>query len=168
MQVVLEAGAESLDPLLVATKSLLAGADYRLEILQTTARKELDYVGYDGELSAIGALLRGGSISSARFIPHLSSISWLMLFCPMFDEEGVPWWSMVVEYRTSLYDEALDKLRSIPGLTFVSVSVEESLEFSHKILNPHTFPWTHWRLIRAAVRNDDGTWVEHSGPSDAE
>jgi len=164
-QLIVEAGADALDPLVLAAEALLGGESFRIEALPAPDTRDLLYRDFPGGLADLGALLREGAVTSARIAPG-DGRWWMMLFRPMFDSDGAPWWSLVVEYRILAADRAFEELKRIPGVSFVSVSMEESLDFGPGPVTPGTFPWTHFRLIRAAVRDGAGGWVERRGPAE--
>jgi hypothetical protein len=59
----------------------------------------------------------------------------------------------------------VDDLLHFDGINFVSVSLEDTVDLEqHETVTPTNFPWNHWRLIEAAVRNGEYTWDRRSGP----
>jgi hypothetical protein len=70
---------------------------------------------------------------------------------------------MTVEYRREEFRDAYNSMKNVAGLKFVSVTLEEGLDFDPTPVDSANFPWKDSRLITAAVRSDTGEWIERSG-----
>jgi SAM-dependent methyltransferase len=49
-----------------------------------------------------------------------------------------------------------------PALDFVALCVDDQVDLDVEVVNVETFPWGDWRVRHAAVRNDEGLWVDRS------
>src|SRR5437773_1300627 len=140
-QLIIEAGADTLEPLVTASVQLVGDAPARIDVLPVASTYSLEYVHHAAGLKSATKRLEEGSISSLRIVPAVEGISWILLFRPNFNHEGVAWWSLVAEYRGRASDAVFESVRGIPGLKFVSLSIEEGLDFDTDVLNASTFPW---------------------------
>jgi hypothetical protein len=72
----------------------------------------------------------------------------------------LPLWFVSIEIQVEASgNEFFETLLGMCNLTHVSLSREEPLDLDKLArIDVDTFPWSHWRLVRAAVR-DGPIWV---------
>jgi len=163
-QVLLEAGSSDLRPIVQAAQVVLGKESFRAERLPSERTHELDYEPAAGAWVDFEDDLSSARASSLRFMVESGSLRWLLIYAPNFDSQGVPWWSLVVETRARDYAELFRSMREVPGLRYVIVSNEDTLDLHEAALDPETFPWDDDRLIRAALVAG-GSWVDRHGPA---
>jgi hypothetical protein len=163
-QVIVETGADTLKSLMLGVHRLLGAETHRIDALRTPDAESLNYRRFSSSLSEAAAALESGSVRSIMVQPERGSW-WIMVFCPMFAEDGVPWWTMMIEFHAAGFDEAYRDLRAVAGLRYIAIVSEEDLDLTPEMIDERTFPWDSPRLIRASVRDSRGSWVERTGAS---
>jgi hypothetical protein len=127
---------------------------------------EMNY--QDRQISLSTALdeLQGEQIAALMVSSPRSPEGFLLIMAPNFGGDSLSLWTLISEQAIDFSPEYITTLRNSPGICFVAISVDESLDLATmSSVNSVNFPWDDWRLIYARVKRQDGTWDERKGPA---
>jgi hypothetical protein len=170
-KIVFEFGAVNIEGIRDATEVAVENSEYQMSVTMATEKESLEYTNTRDTLSSATRKFEHGEITSFLLFPQNSSVSFVITFVPHFLGDPMPLWLGSVEYKGSEWETLFHRLLEVEELQFLSASVEEGLELEEKDLNAKTFPWDHWGLIVAGVRNRSSTtndWVIKNGPAYAQ
>jgi hypothetical protein len=141
---------------------IVRGRPIRILVLHEAQEHELDYQAFDAGLNDALESFVNGNVRSVQFFGDESRKLFGGAFCPRFSGGALEDWSGYVEGLT-IEDTSFDELRSIDGLSYVALSIEESPDLDFPHVTNETFPWSDWRLVAGAVLAEDGQWsVRHT------
>ena len=163
--VMIETGSVDLGTILQAVRTATAGNEFSIERLPAERTHELEYEPAVISWQELERELASGQSSSIRVTCKSPALNWVLVYAPLFDDEGLPWWSTVIELRSSEYAGVFNSVKALPGILYVVASSEDTLDLDAESITIARFPWDDDRLIRAAVREKaTDAWVERSGP----
>jgi len=161
---VLEAGVTDGSDLHSLTKVIFAAcADATLDIAGARS-SQLDYETVSGDVSDAVELLTAGHFSTIRLRTVACDPSILNIFRPNFDESNIPLWTVTADCSRESGAKLFSVLQQLPTVSYVVLTVEESLDLSAEHFTERSFPWTDERLVKAAVF-DGGHWQIRDGLS---
>jgi len=164
--VVVEFGAQELSPVSQAFGTLLSDVTLRLEALPVSKQAEMNYDQFRGSLSDAFSKLASDELSSVRLFGPTDSTLLGSVYCPRFSNEPPNLWLGWAEGVQRPWAQVLDELLAVEGLQFVAVTVEETIDHCCDQVTADNFPWKHWRLLAAAVRDEvSGAWIREA-PTD--
>jgi hypothetical protein len=141
-----------------ALHGIVRSRPIRILVLPDAQENELAYQALDGCLNDALESFVNGKVRSVQFFGDEFSKFFGGAFCPRFSGETLEDWSGYVEGLT-VEDTSFDELRSIDGLSYIALSIEESPDFDFPQVTNETFPWSDWRLVAGAVLAEDGQWL---------
>lgn len=143
------------DAVCAALQAVVRGQAIRILVLPKAQEKELAYQAFGAELKDALQSFANGSISSVQVHGEGAGTFVGGVYGPRFSGGVLEDWSGAVE---GAEPATFDELRSIDGLSYVALSIEESPDFDFPHVTNETFPWSDWRLVAGAVRAGDGEW----------
>lgn len=156
---VYDVAAADLQPLLRATRLALGNLPVRTSILPMAEAHTLAYTPSQEPLTQLVDELRLGEIASVMLQAE-TPVPRLFIFHPGFDGGDAAFWRLAFDYQGNDHFALFDALLHCTGLLFVALSEEEGLDELPREVDPESFPWNHWRLLRAAVAGlHPGDWV---------
>lgn len=147
-----------------ALQEVVRGQPIRILVLPKVREDELAYQAFDAELNEAMMSFANGTVSSVQVHGEGASTFVGGVYCPRFAGGALEDWSGYVE-GLAIDGANFDELRTINGLSYVALSIEESPDFDFARVTSETFPWSDWRLVAGAVRADDGQWSIRRNPS---
>lgn len=87
------------------------------------------------------------------------------VYSPRYQGDVLEAWTCIIEGSLALIDETYQNAKQETVHTFVVHAVDEIPDFEDAVVTTNNFPWSYWSVVRAAVRDDRGHWVERSGPA---
>jgi len=133
-------------------------------VLRKAQENELAYQAFDAGLNEALESFANGSVSSVQV--HGEGIGTFVggVYGPGFAGGVLEDWSGSVE-GLAIEHTNFDELQSIDGLSYIALSIEESPDFDVPHVTKETFPWSDWRLVGGAVREEDGQWSIRRNPA---
>ena len=164
---VFECGCDTLETALLAAKRLADDKTWEnLSVLFVEDEAEMRYRDIQIDLLGLPELFSRNTISSVSIEFTATAKSFVSIFKPGFCGDTSTLWLVYSEKETHFEKGVLEPLKAIEGMRFVSVSLEESLDWEAVgEISVGSFPWSHWRLICGAVRRDDNSWEQRFGLS---
>ncbi len=163
MSRVLSFGGPSKEAVIEAFRAIIADAAVRIFVLPVEEEECLAYREFDGLLEdALASLVEGHSGSVQVQSRGLGSLL-AGVYRPSFANERLADWSASVEGEALDAESAFNDLQAVKGLTYVTLSQDECLDFDAAHVTEGNFPWSDWRLQAGAVRDRKGLWVIRRG-----
>jgi hypothetical protein len=147
-----------------ALQAVVRGRAVRILVLPKAQENELAYQGFDAGLNDALESFASGNVISVQVHGEGSGALIGGVYGPRFAGGVLEAWSGSVEGFAVEHTD-FDELRSIEGLSYVALSIEESPEFDVPHVTKETFPWSDWRLVAGAVRAEDGQWCIRRNPA---
>jgi hypothetical protein len=156
LTVVVECGAQEVGAVIDSLRILLGPIPVKVEVLHSGDDEDCKYADSGLDLLEARGALDAGDLSSIMVIPVDESAGvYAMVFCPGFGGCATGWWDAIVEFETGYEADFIQRLRSVQGLDFVSISIEDSLDIPEgERVTEAIFPWQDWRLIEAVVADE--------------
>lgn len=155
---VLEVGAPSLKSLLSSLRMALDECPDRRATLRGAVGSDLDYRAVSSNLEFECRRLQGGELTSLVVEFTDCPVRSAMVFPPEFDNSGLPWWSLYVDFNGQGALRLFDSLLGVGDSLHVVLTVEESLGVTPSQSSLDSFPWDDPRIVKAALRTASG-WV---------
>jgi hypothetical protein len=160
---IIEVHSSDFSGLLHALQAVARGVAYTTAVLTPQGLENLEYESTSLTLVEALPLLERGEIAAVLGRAATKSRQ-LFIFPPHFRGGESSNWELTADVegsRASLFDE----LQQPAGVILVVLAREDSLDLEPDNMSPDGFPWNDWRLIKAALRRDDGSWLIGHGPA---
>ncbi len=89
----------------------------------------------------------------------------VMVFRPRFDGDPLEHWLFQLEAPPDVCRDIYARGKRNKFVSFIALSVDDTPDFDHPMVNDDNFDWGHWGLMVAAVRQVNGEWIERLGPA---
>jgi len=138
--------------LIFATVCFLAGKiEIDIRVLTNDDAEAFNFERWESNLESAFMALEAGQLSAVQIASGDNQLKLATIYCPKFIGQGIDEYTCIVDFKSSL-PLAEAKANQISttktGLTYVCVSLEESLDISENIsIDSETFPWKDWRLV---------------------
>lgn len=143
---------------------------FTVEVLPNEEACDFNFVKWNLDLDRAIYGLEASEISGIQISEVGESAAFATIYKPnFFGATSISEYCCVAEFTGSL--RAVDVLAkdiadALDELTFLSISIEESLEVSsYPIVDFENFPWGDWRLVLAYVKNHNGRGEFKKGPA---
>lgn len=168
MTFVVEAGATTLEAVRLVLDRVAPGVDSLVEVIDRKREAEADWCSSTlGAAEAVEALSAQslGAVAVRRQCG--SGPALLTVYRPGVAGDRFPLWHGAAELRDVPTLDASEVARDVPGLVFVAVLIDDTLDLDDiTTVNATTFPWDDWRLVEAVVRSEDTGLMEwRRGPA---
>lgn len=165
MRFVIELAAEKLSPLASVARREFTGRSFNaISVIESRDQCQMDYQSSRLELEAVLRELDRGTFAAVMLSQEGESSEFVLIRAPHFADDGFSYWSLLLESETLPSSDEIEYLRGLDALRYGAVSAEDSLDIMRDSdIEVANFPWSHWRLVYAFVRNDDYTWKERRG-----
>jgi hypothetical protein len=152
------------DAVCAALQEVVRGRPIRILVLPKAQENELAYQAFDAGLKDALESFANGNVCSVQVHGDGASTFVGGVYGPRFAGGVLEDWSGSVE-GLAIEPANFDELRSIDGLSYVALSLEESPDFDLPHVTNETFPWSDWHLVAGAVRADNGQWSIRRNPA---
>jgi hypothetical protein len=159
---VIEIGAKDPRSVLEIIRYVFDGARSALLVVPSDSIvSELNYIEVAIDDAELLKRLVRGEISSAM-LKCCDDSRYALINRPGFLGKLCHWYGQI-EITGGREWKFIEELLLFDGIDFVSVSLEDTVDLDqHVTVTPENFPWNHWRLIEAAVKDGDA-WDRRSG-----
>jgi hypothetical protein len=157
-QSMLDVGADNRTDAVASVRMLLdilnrraLAADIKIHVL-TTAEPFGEETPYQGQLDSLLVEFQNTEMLGFRI---LFSEGWISVVMPsLYYENKLPYIRIVGESDNDWNESLLDELMKYSGTHYAVISLEETLDLEEldHVYNAN-FPWGHWRLVVARVRD---------------
>ena len=125
----------------------------------------LNYVGTREPLETLRQGLLSGELSSIQAVHWVVGRRLLLgVYSPHFAGAHHDEWLLTAAADESMLASYYDLARDTDGVAFLAITADEMLDVDLVDVKGGKFPWSDWRLRRAAVRREDEGWEERLGP----
>lgn len=160
---VLTFGGRELQPVSTMVAKVVGRVAW-LGVLDAASCEDLCYQETGLALDAAIGGLSEGRLCSIQLRQEEPEHLLLGLYAPRFAGSVLDEWTCVVEAREEILTPFFELATQCTGLDFVALTVDEQPEFTTAYVTKESFPWDDWRLKKAAVLGESGTWEQRVGP----
>jgi hypothetical protein len=87
----------------------------------------------------------------------------LSLTGPYFGGSLLGEWEAVLECSGIVAVQVYAQAKTDARMSFVAISIDDNPDIDSAAVTVESFPWLHWSLVVASVRDSGGGWIERNG-----
>lgn len=87
----------------------------------------------------------------------------LSLTAPYFGGSMLGEWEAVLECSGIVAIQVYEQAKADARMSFVALSIDDNPDIESAVVTVESFPWLHWSLLVASVRDSGGAWIERPG-----
>jgi hypothetical protein len=87
----------------------------------------------------------------------------LSLTAPYFGGSLLGEWEAVLECSGIVAAQVYEQAKADARMSFVALSIDDNPDIDSAVVTVESFPWLHWCLVVASVRDSGGGWIERNG-----
>lgn len=156
---VIEFASKSINCIFETICLLFGKLEINIQVLTNEHAEEFDFQDWDENLTEAFNRLESGELSAIQISTKDQNLLLATIYCPKFIGEGIDEYTCISELEgsLSLAESVVSNIfSSITGLTYLSLSLEESLEINENTsFKPDSFPWDDWRLVLGSSNNQE-------------